>query len=123
MGPIWRWQDPGGLHVGHMNFAIWDPLWEISWLKKWYVENLICVYSDACQFYMNKIIYDKMSGFLHGNHNISIVAVYRQVFHNLIWTKVNKDLTDAWLNNTITARISINPCHTIDYLCQHKYFG
>ena len=24
MGPIWGRQDPGGAHVGHMNFAIWD---------------------------------------------------------------------------------------------------
>ena len=24
MGPIWGWQDPGGPHVGPMNFAIWD---------------------------------------------------------------------------------------------------
>ena len=24
MGPIWDRQDPGGLHVGPMNFAIWD---------------------------------------------------------------------------------------------------
>ena len=24
MGPIWDRQDPGGPHVGPMNFAIWD---------------------------------------------------------------------------------------------------
>ena len=24
MGPIWGWQDPGGPHVGPMNFAIWE---------------------------------------------------------------------------------------------------
>ena len=24
MGPTWGRQDPGGPHVGHMNFAIWD---------------------------------------------------------------------------------------------------
>ena len=23
MGPTWVWQDPGGPHVGHVNFAIW----------------------------------------------------------------------------------------------------
>ena len=23
MGPIWGWQDPGGPHVGPMDFAIW----------------------------------------------------------------------------------------------------
>ena len=26
MGPIWDRQDPGGSHVGPMNFGIWDPL-------------------------------------------------------------------------------------------------
>ena len=26
MGPIWGWQNPGGPHVGRMNFAIWDVL-------------------------------------------------------------------------------------------------
>ena len=25
VGPIWGRQDPGGPHVGPMNFAIWDP--------------------------------------------------------------------------------------------------
>ena len=29
MGPIWGWQDPGGPHVGPMNFAIWDALQSI----------------------------------------------------------------------------------------------
>ena len=24
MGPIWGRQDPGGAHVGPMNFAIWE---------------------------------------------------------------------------------------------------
>ena len=24
MGPSWGRQDPGGPHVGHMNFAIWE---------------------------------------------------------------------------------------------------
>ena len=26
MGPIWGRQDPGGPHVGPMNFAIWDSM-------------------------------------------------------------------------------------------------
>ena len=29
MGPIWGRQDPGGPHVGTMNFAIWD-IWILS---------------------------------------------------------------------------------------------
>ena len=26
MGPIWGRQDPGGLHVGPMNFVIWTAM-------------------------------------------------------------------------------------------------
>ena len=39
MGPIWGRQDPGGPHVGPMNFAIWArsktkaSLWKIGLLK------------------------------------------------------------------------------------------
>ena len=31
MGPIWGRQDPGGLHVGPMNFAIWDTHMLLQW--------------------------------------------------------------------------------------------
>ena len=33
MGPIWGRQDPGGPHVGPMNFVIWvvSLLWPIQW--------------------------------------------------------------------------------------------
>ena len=27
MGPTWGWQDPGGPHVGNVNLAIWEHLW------------------------------------------------------------------------------------------------
>ena len=30
MGPIWGRQDPGGPHVGPMNFAIWDATSHLS---------------------------------------------------------------------------------------------
>ena len=33
MGPIWGQQDPGGPHVGPMNFAIWDTV-DIIYLWK-----------------------------------------------------------------------------------------
>ena len=29
MVPIWGRQDPGGPHVGHMNFAIWDLILQL----------------------------------------------------------------------------------------------
>ena len=34
MGPIWGRQDPGGPHVGPMNFAIWGPTAEIITLME-----------------------------------------------------------------------------------------
>ena len=37
MGPIWGRQDPGGPHVGPMNFVIWDCFGKICCVK--HVEN------------------------------------------------------------------------------------
>ena len=34
MGPIWGQQDPGGPHVGPMNFAIWDGFEILSKIEK-----------------------------------------------------------------------------------------
>ena len=31
MGPIWGRQDPGGPHVGPLNFAIWDALQYVNY--------------------------------------------------------------------------------------------
>ena len=31
MGPIWGRQDPGGLHIGIMNFAIWEYIGKQNW--------------------------------------------------------------------------------------------
>ena len=39
MEPIWGRQDPGGPHVGPVNFAIWDITCEIQILNKSMVEN------------------------------------------------------------------------------------
>ena len=30
IGPIWGRQDPGGPHVGPVNFAIWESLWKVK---------------------------------------------------------------------------------------------
>ena len=36
MGHIWGWQDPGGPHVGPMNFAVWvDALYYLSNPMEW----------------------------------------------------------------------------------------
>ena len=40
MGPIWGRQDPGGPHVGPMNFAIWDFN---PWMSYW-----VSVYCGYC---------------------------------------------------------------------------
>ena len=45
MGPIWSRQDPGGPHVGPMNFAIWVGIW-----------NPCQVYSDQCVSMIKSIL-------------------------------------------------------------------
>ena len=40
MRPIWGRQDPGGPHVGPMNFAIWDHSLTITWHPVLYVGHL-----------------------------------------------------------------------------------
>ena len=48
MGPIWGRQDPGGPHVGPMNFAIWDQQNSrqfakdiFQWMKVFWFQNKI----------------------------------------------------------------------------------
>ena len=48
MGPIWGRQDPGGPHVGPMNFAIWGAhdnarynLFEVSWTRFPWISDVI----------------------------------------------------------------------------------
>ena len=35
VGPTWGRQDPGGPHVGHMNFVIWDDVKQSGAGTKW----------------------------------------------------------------------------------------
>ena len=44
MGPIWGLQDPGGPHVGPMNFAIWDVLF-----GEYKIESAMSVYDNFSQ--------------------------------------------------------------------------
>ena len=44
MGPIWGRQDPGGPHVGPMNFAIWDIEWNFD-TGKWRVNVRFSVFT------------------------------------------------------------------------------
>ena len=46
MGRIWGQQDPGGPHVGPMNFAIWGNIWN-------FLQNAHIVYVDGSEpFYV-----------------------------------------------------------------------
>ena len=47
MGPIWGRQDPGGPHIGPMNFAIWDLATLMNTLWAQYKENLIFLHPYA----------------------------------------------------------------------------
>ena len=44
MGPIWSRQDPGGPHVGPMNFAIWDGLAFFSCFVQYH--NIVITWHD-----------------------------------------------------------------------------
>ena len=62
LGPIWGRQDPGGPHVGRMNFVIWGLSWYIpvtanqDGLK---IKESITVYTTALQSkpWLDKQIY------------------------------------------------------------------
>ena len=62
MGPIWGRQDPGGPHVGPINFAIWDMSW-FSWNTLQCDDILInnflinvCMFEWYCGAGMNDIV-------------------------------------------------------------------
>ena len=83
MGPIWGRQDPGGPHIGPMNFAIWDFIqsnesnhWHLSlWFDDWLGFNIYAglpslqpklhqtVISDG------KIRHSAWMGLLENNHH------------------------------------------------------
>ena len=48
MGPIWGRQDPGGPHVGPMNFAIWDLIY-------WVIVQLLSIYVIALMEFSMKL--------------------------------------------------------------------
>ena len=55
LGPIWSRQDPGGPHVGPMNFALWVLLYQIG-LR--YIESLYQYsnrHSDLCSEILKSI--------------------------------------------------------------------
>ena len=78
MGTIWARQDPGGLHVGPMNYAIWV------------VSRMVCevfcseLYASlACyQLYINPLLNTKLIMF-HGQWKYSINIMVRISMTNL----------------------------------------
>ena len=46
MGPIWGRQDPGGPHVGPMNFAIWIIIGSGNVLPPVRHQTITCTYAD-----------------------------------------------------------------------------
>ena len=57
MGPIWGRQDPGGPHVGSMNFAIWVVLFPQQWAAQ-----TTCISSHVMT--NNFLVYSKISQIL-----------------------------------------------------------
>ena len=97
MGPIWGRQDPGGSHVGPMNFDIWVGLslakgkrcgaltflrlvhvtWTSCWANSWFTghlkhlnTNITVMVCGVCFIFSccGYIIYPYCSGLLHCNH-------------------------------------------------------
>ena len=60
MGPIWGRQDPGGPHVGPMNFAIWEHL-QMAYLNAFpYKENVGILIQISLHLYP-QVPVDKMA--------------------------------------------------------------
>ena len=66
MGPIWGWRDPGGPHVGPMNFVFWVP--DACWLHPWALtiqldiaEANIVFHFTNCRFVIHTPICDAIS--------------------------------------------------------------
>ena len=70
MGPTWGRQDPGGPHVGPMNFAIWDTLH--SWLNWWTTPNFVPCEKDG----------------ILATHKIS--HIQETVFEDMLWISIYK---------------------------------
>ena len=50
MGHIWGRQDPGGLHVVPMNFAIWEAYWTV--VNRVLCKSALCVISQIVVAYL-----------------------------------------------------------------------
>ena len=62
MGPIWGRQDPGGPHVGPINFAIWDGM-DREWLKDYEIIHTVH-YEDLLPFKIIMLLYENIATLL-----------------------------------------------------------
>ena len=54
MGPIWGRQDPGRLHVGPTNFAIWEALIPLSH------DRSSCIFIGRAKYHIELLHWDEM---------------------------------------------------------------
>ena len=64
MKPIWGRQDPGGPHVGPMNFAVWATYYIFYCLRtcsRVLIKKIICIFDKCLKRYcLPQCVYDKM---------------------------------------------------------------
>ena len=78
MGPIWGRQDPGGPHVGPMNFAIWGCLDDASgvWARSSLARSITCLPNIILYAVAN--VWINIGNILKGRH------VYKQFSNDCI---------------------------------------
>ena len=78
MGPIWGWQDPGGPHVGPMNFAFWDQATSLDKFTAITIQSKFLFY--CCRNWQELIPTKFWSC-----HNSWAVMIWILICRNLIW--------------------------------------
>ena len=73
MGPIWAQQDPGGPHVGPMNFAIWVPLPQLPLQLHSFI---LLDAADRDPYFNNRQCNQPVHMKYKNNVNISFMIVY-----------------------------------------------
>ena len=76
MGPIWGRQDPGGPHVGPMNFAIWDGI-------------PYCMHSGLCNQHLGGEQPQLSCQQIRFSHKSYVLWFYygTRIFHSKIWVE------------------------------------
>ena len=89
MGPIWSRQDPGGHHVGPMNFAIWDGLLKYAYKLVYVWKKLVTNLSNGrtgkvlhrkCEFSKKNL---QLTVIVH--YVIIISQLYSKHVHLIVW--------------------------------------